>query len=97
MAFSFKKAGEAIAAIGIVGTGGLVAVILAVGVMAGMFALYTALQALLLWVVWNWTAPLFDFIPTAYRHLDFLTVWGGVAVIRLVVGVSVCGVKGLAK
>lgn len=43
MAFSFKKAGEAIAAIGIVGTGGLV------------------------------------------------------AVIRLVVGVSVCGVKGLAK
>ena len=48
-----------------------------------MFAFVTALQALILWVVWNLTAPLFTFIAAEYQHFDFLTVWGAVAVVYI--------------
>lgn len=70
---------------GAVVTGGsIVLVLIAVGIALGLFALMTALWAVILWAAWNWTAPLFDFIPANYKHLDFLMVWGAVVVVRLI-------------
>lgn len=59
---------------------------LAIGIIVTlcMFAIITAFQALILWVVWNWTAPMFDFIPAQYKEVEFMAVWGVTAVCRII-------------
>lgn len=47
------------------------------------FAIWTGIVAVVFWGVWNFVAPMLDFIPEHYRHLAFLQMWGIVAVLRL--------------
>lgn len=87
MASLRNKFSNILVAAGIVSLGagaalGIVAITILSAV--GVFAAITALQALFLWVVWNWTAPLFNFIPAEYQALGFMTVWGVVAVVRII-------------
>lgn len=73
-------------ALSAIGTFGLVisgsAAMIAVALLP--FAAMSALQAFILWIVWNLTAPLLDFIPQAYKSIDFLPVWGVVVIVWIV-------------
>lgn len=87
MAFQRSKFSNALAFLGLASLGAgvtLGAIGFGLLIVVGMFAAVTAIQALILWVIWNLTAPLFTFIAAEYQQLGFLTVWGAVAVVRII-------------